>query len=72
MAADFAAACVLISYCVVLGSTSPLQLIIMTAIEVIIFVVNEYIGRNIIGAVDVADTIFIHIFAACFGLAVSR
>ena len=32
--ADFACACVLISFGVVIGTTSPLQLVIMTMIEV--------------------------------------
>merc|ERR1719431_432609 len=72
ISADFATAAVLISFGVVLGITSPLQLIIMTVIETIIFVVNEFIGRNYIGAVDAGDTIFVHLFGACFGLAVGR
>ena len=56
----------------VLGVASPLQLIIMTMIEVVIFNVNEYIGRNYIGTVDAGDTIFVHMFGAYFGLAMSR
>merc|ERR550519_3334550 len=72
ISADFATAAVLISFGVVLGVTSPLQLIVMTVFEIIIFVVNEIIGRDIIGAVDAGDTIFVHIFGAYFGLAVVR
>merc|ERR1712106_257541 len=72
ISADFATAAVLISFGVVLGVTSPLQLIIMTVIETIIFVVNEIIGRDYIGAVDAGDTIFVHLFGAYFGLAVVR
>ena len=52
--------------------TSPLQLIVMTVFETIIFVVNEIIGRDFIGAVDAGDTIFVHFFGAYFGLAVVR
>ena len=70
MSADFATAAALISFCVVLGVTSPLQLIIMTIIETIIFVVNYTIGTSYIGAVDAGFTIFVHIFGAYFGLAV--
>ena len=70
MSADFATAAALISFCVVLGVTSPLQLIIMTVIETIIFVVNYTIGTSYIGAVDAGFTIFVHIFGAYFGLAV--
>jgi len=72
ISADFATAAVLISFGVVLGVTSPLQLIVMTVLEIIIFVVNEIIGRDYIGAVDAGDTIFVHLFGAYFGLAVVR
>ena len=72
ISADFATAAVLISFGVVLGVTSPLQLIVMTVIEIIIFVVNEIIGRDIIGAVDAGDTIFVHMFGAYYGLSVVR
>ena len=72
ISADFATAAVLISFGVVLGVTSPLQLIVMTVLEIIIFVVNEIIGRDHIGAVDAGDTIFVHLFGAYFGLAVVR
>lgn len=44
---DFAAAAVLISFGVVIGTTSPLQLITMSLIEIVIFAVNEVIGRKI-------------------------
>jgi len=72
VSADFATAAFLISFCVVLGVTSPLQLIIMAVLETIIYVVNDIIGRDYIGAVDVGCTIFIHLFGACYGLAVAR
>lgn len=45
---DFASAAVLISFGVVIGVTSPLQLIIMTLIEIVLFTVNEVIGRNML------------------------
>ena len=90
---DFASAAVLISFGVVIGKTSPLQLIVMALIEIVLFVVNEVIGRKYIGvcknlslpginfvinnimysqAVDAGDTIFVHLFGAYFGLAISR
>merc|ERR1719412_3419261 len=72
LSADFAAAAVLISFGVVLGVTTPLQLVVMTVLEIAIFVVNEVIGRDYIGAVDAGDTIFVHIFGAYFGLTVAR
>ena len=49
LGADFVAACVLISFGVVLGKTTPTQLVIMTIIEIPIFVVNEVIGRKFLG-----------------------
>ena len=72
ISADFATAAVLISFGVVLGVTSPLQLIVMTIMETVIFVINEVIGRNHIGAVDAGDTIFVHLFGAYVDLAVVR
>ena len=44
----------------------------MKVLEITIFVINEVIGRNYIGAVDAGDTIFVHIFGAYFGLTVAR
>ncbi len=46
---DFASASVLISFGVILGTTSPLQLIVMTLIEIVLFTVNEVIGRKYLG-----------------------
>ena len=49
LTADFASAAVLISFGVVLGKTSPLQLILMALIEIVLFVANEVLGRNVFG-----------------------
>jgi len=70
--ADFATAAVLITFGVVLGTTSPVQLVIMSIIEIVLFNINEVIGRNYLKAVDAGDTIFVHLFGAYFGLAISR
>ena len=43
---DFASAAVLISFGVVIGKTSPLQLIVMALIEIVLFTINEVIGRK--------------------------
>jgi len=72
ISADFATATVLISFGVVLGVTSPLQLVVMTVMETIFYALNDMIGRDYLHAVDVGCTIFIHLFAAYFGLTVSR
>ncbi|XP_047487124.1 ammonium transporter Rh type B-like [Penaeus chinensis] len=71
LAADFTAAAVLISFGAVLGKTTPTQLIIMALIEIPIFVINEVIGRQYLGAIDMGDSMFVHAFGAYFGLAVS-
>merc|ERR1712223_2216825 len=65
---DFAAATVLISFGVIIGTTSPLQLIVMALIEIVLFFVNEVIGRKYLHAIDAGDTIFVHTFGAYFGL----
>lgn len=38
----------------------------------ILFTVNEFIGRKLYSAYDVGDTIFLHMFAAFFGMGASR
>ena len=52
LTSDFAAATVLISFGVVIGKTSPLQLIVMSLIEIVLFVVNEVIGRVYFGVIN--------------------
>lgn len=69
--ADFAAAAALISFGVLIGKTSPLQLLVMTIIELVFFEVNIWLGEGIIGAADAGGSMFIHMFGAYFGLAVS-
>ncbi|XP_037088885.1 ammonium transporter Rh type A-like [Pollicipes pollicipes] len=71
LSADFTAAAVLISFGVVLGKTSPSQLIVMALFEVPVFVINEVIGRKYLIVSDMGDSMFVHAFGAYFGLAVS-
>ncbi|XP_013871169.1 ammonium transporter Rh type A isoform X2 [Austrofundulus limnaeus] len=70
--ADFSTATVLISFGAVLGKTSPVQLLIMTLLEITIFSVNEHLVAKIICANDVGASMVIHAFGAYFGLAVAR
>ena len=51
LGADFAAATVLISFGVLIGKTSPLQLIVMAMIEIVLFFGNEIIGRQYFGVI---------------------
>ncbi|CAB1342692.1 unnamed protein product [Coregonus sp. 'balchen'] len=70
--ADFSTATVLISFGAVLGKTSPVQLLIMTLLEITIFGINEHLVANVLGANDVGASMIIHAFGAYFGLAVAR
>lgn len=71
LGADFTAATVLITFGAVLGKTTPTQLILVTMIEIPLFTINEIIGRQYLGAVDMGDSMFVHTFGAYFGLALS-
>lgn len=67
----FAAATVLVSFGVVIGKTTPMQLLGMALIEVPLFVANNYIGYTLLGAIDIGGSIFIHSFGAYFGVFVA-
>ncbi|KAM9616711.1 ammonium transporter Rh type A isoform 1-T1 [Morphnus guianensis] len=69
--ADFSTAAALISFGAVLGKTSPLQMLILTVVEVTIFAGNEYLVTEILQATDVGASMTIHAFGAYFGLAVT-
>ena len=49
----FTAASVLISLCAVLGELNPFQILLMSLIETPIFVLNSYIGYNVLGVNDI-------------------
>jgi len=68
----FASATVLISYCVLLGKVSATQLVVMAMIELPLAQVNEYIGFHKLYTSDIGESIYLHMFAAYFGLAVAR
>lgn len=68
---DFAAAAVLITYGAVLGKTNPLQMLVVSILEIAFFSLNEKIGVIDFQAVDMGGSIFVHTFGAYFGLALS-
>ncbi|XP_066532501.1 ammonium transporter Rh type A [Hoplias malabaricus] len=70
--ADFSTATVLISFGAVLGKTSPVQLLIMTLLEITTFCMNEHVAVTMLGASDIGASMTIHAFGAYFGLAVAR
>ncbi|XP_053458228.1 ammonium transporter Rh type A [Nycticebus coucang] len=69
--ADFSTATVLISFGAVLGKTSPVQMLIMTIVEIAAFAGNEYVVGEIFKASDIGASMTIHAFGAYFGLAVA-
>uniref|UniRef100_A0A8B9SAT1 Ammonium transporter Rh type A n=1 Tax=Apteryx owenii TaxID=8824 RepID=A0A8B9SAT1_APTOW len=69
--ADFSTATALISFGAVLGKTSPVQMLILTILEITIFACNEHLVTEILQATDVGASMTIHAFGAYFGLAVA-
>jgi len=68
--ADFSAATSLISFCCVLGVINPVQIVMMTFLEVFFYNLSNYFALQI-SLKDTGGTILIHIFGAYFGLGVS-
>ncbi|XP_038023087.2 RH-like protein isoform X1 [Anas platyrhynchos] len=62
---------VAISSGAVLGKTNPLQLIVMTVVEIIIFHVSRWINKQFLQIQDNISMKHVHLFGAYFGLAVS-
>ncbi|XP_014793796.1 PREDICTED: ammonium transporter Rh type A [Calidris pugnax] len=69
--ADFSTATALISFGAVLGKTSPVQMLILTILEITIFACNEHLVAEVFQATDVGASMTIHAFGAYFGLAVT-
>ncbi|NWX60506.1 RHAG protein, partial [Promerops cafer] len=67
--ADFSTATALISFGALLGKTSPIQMLILTLLEVTIFACNEHLVTKVFKATDVGASMTIHAFGAYFGLA---
>ena len=45
VSSEFAAATAMISFGVIIGKASPLQMIVMSLVEIVLYVLNDYIGR---------------------------
>ena len=67
----FGAATVLVTFGVVIGKTTPMQLLGICLIEIPLYLVNGYINYNLLGCVDAGGAIMIHTFGAYFGVMVS-
>ncbi|XP_066060453.1 RH-like protein isoform X1 [Chamaea fasciata] len=62
---------VVISSGAVLGKASPVQLIVMTLVELIIFYVSRCINRTFLQVPEHLTLLHVHLFGAYFGLAVT-
>jgi len=61
----------MITYGVLLGKLSVLQLWLVATIEVIFFSLNKAVSIDLMMTVDNGGCIYIHVFAAYFGMAAS-
>ncbi|XP_066870747.1 RH-like protein isoform X3 [Kogia breviceps] len=62
---------VLISVGVILGKVNLLQLLLMTLIEVTAFSATRMVGKEVFNMDNHVSMMYIHVFAACFGLTVA-
>ncbi|NXY72444.1 RHD protein, partial [Glareola pratincola] len=62
---------VVISTGAVLGKTNPVQLILMTVVEIMVFHMSRWINRMYLQVPDHIGMMHVHLFGAYFGLAVS-
>ncbi|KAM9108059.1 blood group Rh(CE) polypeptide [Megaptera novaeangliae] len=62
---------VLISVGVILGKVNLLQLLLMTLIEVTAFSATRMVGKEVFSMDNHISMMYIHVFAACFGLTVA-
>uniref|UniRef100_A0A8C9FV29 Ammonium transporter Rh type A n=1 Tax=Pavo cristatus TaxID=9049 RepID=A0A8C9FV29_PAVCR len=69
--ADFSTATALISFGAVLGKTNPVQMLLLTLLEIAVFAANEHLVTEIFQATDIGASMTIHAFGAYFGLAVT-
>ncbi|XP_048185589.1 ammonium transporter Rh type C isoform X1 [Perognathus longimembris pacificus] len=69
--ADFCVASVCVAFGAVLGKVSPIQLLLMTFVQVTLFSVNEFILLNLLLVKDAGGSMTIHTFGAYFGLTVT-
>eukprot|EP00164_Ancoracysta_twista_P001399 GFYU01001822.1.p1 GENE.GFYU01001822.1~~GFYU01001822.1.p1 ORF type:complete len:531 (-),score=164.24 GFYU01001822.1:120-1712(-) len=69
---DFGAGAVLITFGVILGRSSPAQLLVILFFECIFYSLNLKLCEERVRMVDMGGSMMIHLFGAVFGLALSR
>ncbi|NXA92543.1 RHL protein, partial [Melanocharis versteri] len=62
---------VVISTGAVLGKANPVQLIVMTLVELIVFYASRWINKTLLEVPDHLTLLHVHLFGAYFGLAVT-
>ncbi|CAI9582543.1 unnamed protein product [Staurois parvus] len=70
--AEFAAVTTLISVGAIMGRASHVQLLLFSAMEIPLFVVNDWLVNKYFHVIDIGGTIAIHIFSCYFGLGVAQ
>jgi len=65
----YGAATIVVTVGVLLGKLKPLELFVLTILEVIFYSFNRYICLLVLEAVDLGGSMTIHMFGAFFGLA---
>ncbi|NWR57143.1 RHL protein, partial [Bucorvus abyssinicus] len=71
MKATVSMTAVVISTGAVLGKTNPVQLILMTIVELIFFQINQWVNNSLLQVPEDVSMMHVHLFGAYFGLAVS-
>lgn len=65
---DFAAGACMICYGAVLGKVDLFQLWLLITFQCIFYGLNEAIGVEVLGAVDMGGSMYVHSFGAYFGI----
>jgi ammonium transporter Rh len=64
----YGAAAVLVSFGVIVGIATPLQLVIITLLETGFYALNRYVTLMVLSAIDIGGSQTVHAFGAAYGL----
>lgn len=67
---EFTAAAVVVTFSILLGQTSPLQLLVIALIECVCYSANESLNLQLLQAQDPGGSMQIHLFGTYYGLTV--
>ncbi|NWI21340.1 RHAG protein, partial [Crypturellus soui] len=71
MKAAVSVTAVVISFAAILGKANPVQLVVMTIVEIAAFHLSRWVNKMYLQITDFASMMHVHLFGAYFGLAVS-